>query len=198
MSEAFKRVLTAQGSRAFGPYFKKGAIERTQTYLIMSHDSNQAILTLVGDKPQLKFLGVGRSESVQRLNEILREATEAIGGTYVNSPFYALFGETEVISHLEYTHGCANTYQITVHPIGGAVLSRDGTGATGVVNHCGLLFTGTGSEVYPGLAVVDGSVVPTALGANPFATITALAERTVEHVALEEHISIDYDTSNGE
>lgn len=31
--------LARWGSRILGPYYKKGAVERTQVYLIMSHDS---------------------------------------------------------------------------------------------------------------------------------------------------------------
>lgn len=42
-----KEALARTGSRAFGPYFKKGSIERTQVYLIMSHDSNQVSLFLI-------------------------------------------------------------------------------------------------------------------------------------------------------
>lgn len=32
-------ALAHYGSRILGPYFKNGAVERTQVYLIMSHDS---------------------------------------------------------------------------------------------------------------------------------------------------------------
>lgn len=32
-------TLARYGSRFLGPYFKKGAVERTQVYLVMSHDS---------------------------------------------------------------------------------------------------------------------------------------------------------------
>lgn len=32
-------TLARWGSRLLGPYYKKGAVERTQVYLIMSHDS---------------------------------------------------------------------------------------------------------------------------------------------------------------
>src|SRR5947209_5350890 len=80
---------------------------------------------------------------------------------------------------------------------GGACISNDGTGATGGVNHMGQLFKGDGTAVYEGLVVCDGAVVPAALGVNPFATITALAERSVELVAKQHGIEIDFDTKNG-
>lgn len=178
-----KHVLAQQGSRFLGPYFKKGSIERTQVYLIMSHDSNQAILTLKDDKPVLEFLGVGRSEHVQELNEVLKQATEAVGGIFVNSPFYAALGEQE----------------ITVHPIGGACMSKDGHADHGVTNHFGEVLTGHGYDTHPGLVVTDAAVIPTALGCNPFATITALAERSVEHAAIKllpAGQQIDYETKN--
>jgi len=114
-------ALARYGSRLFGPYFPRGAIEKTQVYLVMSHDSestdpyssrlylmlthsigNQAILTLQDDKPVLEFLGVGRSGHVKKLNELLAKATEAVGGTLVQNPFFALMGQQ----------------QVTVHPIG--------------------------------------------------------------------------------
>ncbi|KAK0739263.1 hypothetical protein B0T21DRAFT_346593 [Apiosordaria backusii] len=161
--EKTQAALARWGSRLLGPYFKNGATERTQVYLVMSHDSNQAMLSLKDDKPVLEFLGVARSHHVKKLNSILERATEYVGGTLVHSPFYGIMGQ-----------------QITVHPIGGACMARDNTGRTGVTNHIGQLFTGNGEEVHDGFVVTDASVIPTALGANPFATIAALAERSVE------------------
>ncbi|MDE0603659.1 MAG: GMC oxidoreductase [bacterium] len=45
----------------------------------------------------------------------------------------------------------------------------------GVVDHAGRVF---GAE---GLYIVDGSIVPRAIGRNPSRTIAALAERAVKH-----------------
>lgn len=69
-------------------------------------------------------------------------------------------------------------------------MARDGTGATGVTNHAGELFSGQGSETHKGLIVTDGALVPVALGANPFATIAALAERSLELYAEREGLVI--------
>jgi cholesterol oxidase len=63
---------------------------------------------------------------------------------------------------------------ITVHPLGGCPMA-DGT-ADGVVDDAGKV------HGYEGLYVLDGSIIPTALGVNPSKTIAALAERGVERL----------------
>ncbi|KAF5524062.1 Cholesterol oxidase [Colletotrichum aenigma] len=151
-------------SHIFGAYRQGGSMDNTQVYLVMSHDSSQAMLTLKDDKPVLEFLGVGRSDHVRKLNDLLAKATQAMGGTFVNNPFAALMGDQ----------------QVTVHPIGGACMARDDTGATGVTNDVGEVFVGDDDETHDGLIVTDASVIPGAIGVNPFATITALAERSVD------------------
>jgi hypothetical protein len=69
-------------------------------------------------------------------------------------------------------------------------MARDNTGATGVTNHAGELLMGNGPETYDGLIVTDAALIPVALGANPFATISALAERAVELYARKHNLSI--------
>ncbi|MGH3584790.1 MAG: GMC oxidoreductase [Pseudonocardia sp.] len=63
---------------------------------------------------------------------------------------------------------------ITVHALGGVRPGPDAT--TGVVDEAGEV------HGYPGLFVMDGSVLPAATGVNPSATILAVAERSVEMV----------------
>jgi cholesterol oxidase len=64
---------------------------------------------------------------------------------------------------------------VTLHPLGGCRMG--GTPDVGVVDHLGQVFG------YPRLYVIDGAVVPTALGRNPSHTIAALAERMAAHLA---------------
>ncbi|KAF2147047.1 uncharacterized protein K452DRAFT_218057 [Aplosporella prunicola CBS 121167] len=180
--DRLRHLLYQAKSRIFGPYANGGSVNRTQTYLIMSHDSNEAMVTLENDKPSLQFLGVSREEHVKDLHEVLQKATNAIGGTLINSPFPAESGQHD---------------GITVHPLGGAIMSYDGTGKGGATNHLGQVFAGNSTEVHEGLVCVDGSVIPTALGVNPFATITALAERSIALLTRKRDWNIDFETKNG-
>jgi cholesterol oxidase len=61
---------------------------------------------------------------------------------------------------------------VSVHHLGGCRMAADVQ--RGVVDPDGRVFG------YPGLHVLDGAVIPTAVGANPSATIAAVAERCIE------------------
>ncbi|HWV15658.1 MAG TPA: GMC family oxidoreductase [Cellvibrio sp.] len=69
---------------------------------------------------------------------------------------------------------------ITPHPLGGCCMGD--SVYTGVVDHRCEVFN------YPGLYVMDGAVIPRALGLNPSRTITAIAERAVAIMLQEEAI----------
>ncbi|MCC7100942.1 MAG: alpha/beta fold hydrolase [Rubrivivax sp.] len=65
---------------------------------------------------------------------------------------------------------------VSVHPLGGCRMADDVQ--HGVVNAKGQVFRADG-EVHSGLAVLDGAIVPCALGVNPALTIAALAEHAL-------------------
>jgi cholesterol oxidase len=98
---------------------------------------------------------VSRSRPVvQALIDRHRTLSQATGGLAVEPPSWAWL-----------------SYLITPHPLGGCGMGR--SAADGVVDHRGAVFG------YPGLFVLDGAIVPRALGLNPSRTIAALAERNV-------------------
>ena len=69
-------------------------------------------------------------------------------------------------------------YLVTPHPLGGCGMA---TGPeAGVVDHRGEVFG------YPNLFVLDGAIVPRALGVNPSRTIAALAERAARMIAAHQ------------
>ncbi|WP_119421804.1 GMC oxidoreductase [Desertibaculum subflavum] len=97
----------------------------------------------------------GSEGVVQAMVDRHEQLSRATGGIAAVPPTWSLF-----------------RYLVTPHPLGGCNMgtSRD----DGVVDHRGEVFG------YPGLFVMDGAVVPRALGLNPSRTIAALAERCMQ------------------
>ncbi len=157
-------------SLLFGAY--QGALNRTQTYLVMSHDDGKGRITLEDGRVKLAWPKVSSQAVFEKVEKNLRKATQATGGNYTRNPL------TETI---------LGNNLITVHPLGGCVMGRDRN--AGVVNHKCQVFDGRPEAptdaVLAGLYVCDGSVIPRPLGVNPLLTITALSERAMIHLAQD-------------
>ncbi len=72
----------------------------------------------------------------------------------------------------EVAQGLDNPQGITVHPLGGCPMADNPDG--GVVDWRGTVFKPDG-QVHHGLHVLDGGILPSAVGVNPFVTIAALS-----------------------
>ncbi|KAI1300510.1 hypothetical protein EDD11_006185 [Mortierella claussenii] len=171
--EKISRNARELSSSIAGVY--RGAMANTQTFLVMSHDDARGELSLQDDRIRIQWPGIGSSRNFSRLDKLLEPLAEAVRGTYVRDPLTAATDEAVV----------------TVHPIGGCSIGR--TGADGVINHKGQVFTGHGDEVYEGLYVMDGAMMPMSLGVNPFFTISGLAERACALLARDRGWTIKYD-----
>jgi cholesterol oxidase len=68
-------------------------------------------------------------------------------------------------------------FLITPHPLGGCNMAA--APAFGVVDHAGRVFG------HPNLYVMDGSIIPRAIGRNPSKTIAAVAERAIDILVAE-------------
>ncbi len=160
-----------------GPYH--GAVDHSQTYLVMCHDHDGGVLGLADDRIRVDWPGVGKEKIFQQVNDYLQASTVPLDGSWLRDPIW-----TEPL----------NDALISVHPLGGCVMAENATG--GVVNHKGQVFSGDGGDaVHEGLYVSDGAVIPVSLGVNPLLTISAVAERNMELLASERGWSIDYDSA---
>jgi cholesterol oxidase len=117
------------------------------------------------DKP------IGDHPVFARIEDILRRLAQAMGGEYTPLPTW------------EGLLAFRNKTLIVTHPLGGCRIAQDMH--EGVVNEFGQVYDGSKKAtdpqaVHPGLFIVDGSVIPGALAANPSLTISAQALKAVE------------------
>jgi cholesterol oxidase len=108
-----------------------------------------------------------------QIEEILKAYATQMKGTYVPFPLWAgLFGKKKLV---------------VTHPLGGCPLGNSST--EGVVDTQGRVFnTQTGSaSVYPGLYVMDGSMLPGPVAVNPTLTIVALSLKVADTIKMALH-----------
>ena len=163
------------------------ALDRCQVFAAMGDDGAGGRLELVPgwqDLPgrvraragaiRVDWPGAGTQPLYERQDALL--AGLACGqGTYLRNPLWQPI-PPEVSRY--FAGAKPPGLLFSVHPLGGCPM---GDGAQqGVVDHMGRVFDPDGQDVHPGLLVLDGSIVPVALGINPLLTITVLAERALE------------------
>ncbi|MDE3178210.1 MAG: GMC family oxidoreductase [Acidobacteriota bacterium] len=172
--EAIREGYEKLASFVEGPY--RGAVHRTQTFLVMTHDDGAGRMTLENDQLRIHWPGVGEQPIFTKVNETLAKASKALGGEFLIDPLWSKLLRNNLLS---------------VHPLGGCVMGEDA--GHGVVNHKSQVFSSAqGKAVYENFYVMDGSVIPLPLGVNPLLTISALAERAVAIAAKERGWTIEY------
>ena len=126
-------------------------------FLMFGRDAadGQMRLTRLLRRFDIRWSKAGSAQLFADLERTAGDLAKAADAT----PFYALDG------------GPLGTF-MTVHPLGGCPMGDDPERS--VVDDTGHV------RGYDGLYVLDGSIVPTALGVNPSKTIAALAERGVD------------------
>lgn len=124
--------------------------------LCMGRDIPNGRFSLEDGNLQLQWNTRASSGYFDRVERTMGDLAGALGAKLANTPLW-LFKRV-----------------ITVHPLGGVPM---GAGPDdGVVDSFGQVFG------YPGLHVVDGSIMPGPVGPNPSLTIAALAERAAAHM----------------
>ncbi|SFN41773.1 alpha/beta fold hydrolase [Variovorax sp. OV329] len=175
------------------------ALEYTSVYGMMGDDGANGTIKwqdgeVMADTPMhdgqvsIDWDGVGDLPVFELQMDALRKAHGrlfGIGGTVLPNPLWQPLPD---LGPLGIKIGAT-----TVHPLGGCPMADSVAG--GVVDPYGRVFAPQGSKTreLPGLAVLDGSIVPVSLGINPALTIAALAERAIPELASAWHLDLRAD-----
>ncbi|CAM3919168.1 GMC family oxidoreductase N-terminal domain-containing protein [Smaragdicoccus niigatensis] len=137
-----------------------GAMNHSLGFLIMAHDNSDGEFVLKKNgSVAIDWPGAPEERMLRDIDDTLERVVESVGGTYVSKN--VLMGK----------------HRMTGHPIGGCATADNVEG--GVVDDAGRVFRADG-DLHEGLLVIDGSVIPRALGVNPFLTISMFAERAAD------------------
>jgi cholesterol oxidase len=131
-------------------------LNRTMTFLGMGRDRSNGVMDVGPDgRFRLRWDSQASRLHLDRMRRAMERVSAELGGRFIENPLSAL------------------TRYVSVHPIGGCPM--------GDSEWNGVVSARTG-EVFghKGLYVVDGSVIPTAVGPNPSLTIGAVAELFAE------------------
>lgn len=162
-------------------------VEHSALYAIMGDDGAAGSIEINGDSTTVDRDGIARLrwDKLQNLAvfdaqvETLAGLTKNTGGRVIPNPVWKLL-PSDLTWLLKDQRGPLTT----VHPLGGCTMAD--TGAAGVVDHIGRVFSSSVSSlVHDGLVVLDGSIIPTALGTNPALTISAVTLRAAEALAIQ-------------
>jgi len=147
---------------------KDKELNHSMVMLGMGHDGANGRIIMKDGRYQIKWPGLRDSEYRMMVFEEFERLAKAHGGRYKR---LKAFGYNLV----------------TVHPLGGCGMSDHPE--YGTTNHLGQVYDGELREcfdgrpaVHHGLYIADGSVIPTALGVNPYMTIGAISERIANHI----------------
>lgn len=154
------------------------------TLLGMGHDTSSGIIALdtISDRIGLAWPRVSE-ESSPKIHQMRQKVVEKLGAIFIKNPASGIL--PDAISSI-LSGPARDTNMITVHPLGGCRMADNVY--TGVVNHWGAVFNDDGTspnKLHKGLYVLDGAIIPSSVGVNPFLTITALAERACEMICLD-------------
>ena len=161
------------------------ALRHSQVILAMGRDLANGRL-LLGDDGAIRINAkqVPGEPLHHRVDQLLATAARGNGfdgGDYIPNPSWKPLpdGFSQIAGPL-------SGHSITVHPLGGCAMGD--SAHQGVVDHSGAVFVGQGrltTDRHAGLYVLDGAILPCAIGANPLLMISALSMRAARLIAAK-------------
>ncbi len=166
-------------------------IRHTSLYAIMGNDGAKGALRLDSDDsdlhegtiqidwPALKHHEIFEHQ-IKHLEYLSNNGEVKLGGDMLVNPAWQIL-KPEHMQMMNVDRGAP----LTVHPLGGCAMGNSDT--DGVTNHLGQVFKPSTdfakeAQCHPGLFVLDGSIIPEAVGINPALTISAVSLRAIRHI----------------
>jgi cholesterol oxidase len=186
---SLERIDWSDHARSPGPdpaAIDQAAMARTAVYATIGDDGAGGTIKLrpetqdSDDGVYVEWQDVAKAPVFVEAMKLLEEAHRD-GAMLIPNPMWRLLPATmgQMLEGGEYGGAV-----LTVHPLGGCAMAR--RAEDGVVNHLGQVFSAQqGDQVHSTLAVLDGAIMPTAIGTNPCLTIAAVSEYAVERLARE-------------
>ena len=150
--------LSAEIAKLLGP---ATTTMSTLALIAMGRDFANGRMSLKGDLLDCDWTRNKSKAYFDRVRRTGDAIAKALNGKYIDTPSY------------KYLHQV-----LTAHPLGGCPMGF--TANDGLVNSYGEVFG------YPGLYVIDGSVMPGPVGPNPSLTIAAISDRAADHI-IDQH-----------
>jgi cholesterol oxidase len=160
-------------------------IDSSMLYAVMGDDGASGRMEFLQDGEdyedhrdgtgRIRWEGLADHQLFDRQMNAVARLTADTGGRSIANPAWQPLPE-----NMSFLIGGRHGPLTTVHPLGGCPMGDDVE--QGVVDHLGRVFNpdGVAGGHYPGLAVLDGAIIPTALGTNPALTIAAVSLRAAE------------------
>ncbi len=177
------------------------AIQHSQVYAVIGDDGADGVLEFRDDFVATSDGAISINWPAVRSKPLFPAQIDQLetlaehsgsGGSIIPNPLWRPLPD-----NLEFLSGGARGPLMTVHPLGGCPMADDGR--LGVVNHCGQVFIGDEGTVHDNLVVLDGAILPKAVGTNPALTIAALCARAMpflleqwNYTALAEDIGAQF------
>ena len=142
-------------------------------------DSKQHEGTLQVEWPELKHHTLF-SQQLNKLTTLANSNTfsrskNRVGGMIIPNPFWQLLAP-----HSMELLNLKKGPPLTVHPLGGCPMSA--SIENGVCNHQGLVYDPNSGGLHKGLMVLDGAIIPSAVGINPALTISAVCLKSIREL----------------
>lgn len=143
-------------------------------------NKNKSTADLMGDGlVTVKWPTLKKSDIFNKQITFLEQLSKSVGGTVIANPLWRPLPKA-----LDFLAGDMEGPLLTVHPLGGCAMAK--RASDGVVNERGEVFNcDRENSVHKGLVVLDGSIIPRSLGANPALTISAVALNAIRQLAHE-------------